>query len=139
VPIIDAYAFTLRYAGKIYTPGIVTKYWDSMQSSDGHIYYEGGRRRHGHAVPRRYLSQRPWVEILTWNDFDESYMMPMDDFGKYNDWDFRSGSPTVLGYAELLRYYIAWFRTAAQLYNETLQWRTQLWHCRRYCTIYGRL
>lgn len=47
----------------------------------------------------------PWIEILTWNDFNKSYLMPMDDFEKYHDWGFPIGfTKPSLGYAELLRY-----------------------------------
>jgi glucan endo-1,3-alpha-glucosidase len=116
VPIIDAYASSLSHAGKIYMPGIVTKYWGSMQSSNGNIYYEW---RGGEGMDTQWRAaisaNVPWVEILTWNDFNESYMMPMDDIEKYNDWGFPVGfTKSSLGYAELLRYYIAWFRTGVQ-------------------------
>lgn len=116
VPIIDAYASSLNQADKIYMPGIVTKYWGSIQSSNGNIYYEW---RGGAGMEAQWraaiAADAPWVEILTWNDFNESYMMPMDDFEKYYDWGFPRGfTKPSLGYAELLRYYIAWFRTGVQ-------------------------
>jgi glucan endo-1,3-alpha-glucosidase len=116
VPVIGAYQKALSAAGKVYMPLLITKYWGSAQPSNGNIYYEwqGGRGMNDQwrgAIDAGV----PWVEIGTWNDPNESYMMPMDDFALQNP---GAGMPAgwwkpSFGYAELLRYYIAWFRTGA--------------------------
>jgi len=116
IPIMNAYTSALNAVGKVYMPGINTKYWGSIQSNNGNIYFEwqGGASmdaQWGAAITNNV----PWVEILTWNDFNESYMMPMDDFEKYFNWRFPTGfTKPSLGYAEMLRYYIAWFRTGVR-------------------------
>ena len=116
VPIINSYASSLGRIGKVYMAGIFAKYWGSVQSSNGNIYYEW---KGGSGMDAQWqaaiTSGTPWVEILTWNDFNESYIMPMDDFEKYCPWGFPAGfTKSSLGYAELLRYYIAWFRTGVR-------------------------
>jgi glucan endo-1,3-alpha-glucosidase len=116
VPIINSYASSLGKIGKAYMPGIVAKYWGSVQNTNGNIYYEW---QGGSGMDAQWqaaiTSGAPWVEILTWNDFNESYIMPMDDFEKYCPWGFPTGfTKSSLGYAELLRYYIAWFRTGVR-------------------------
>jgi len=116
IPIMNAHTSALNAAGKIYMPGINTKYWGSIQSTNGNIYYEwqGGSQMDAQ-WQAAITNNAPWVEILTWNDFNESYMMPMDDFEKYHDWGLPIGfTKPSLGYAEMLRYYIAWFRTGVR-------------------------
>jgi glucan endo-1,3-alpha-glucosidase len=116
VPLMNAYTSALNAFGKVFMLGINTKYWGSAQPTNGNIYYEwqGGANmdaQWGAAVTNNV----PWVEILTWNDPNESYMMPMDDFEKYNNWgNARGWWKPSFGYAEMLRYYIAWFRTGVR-------------------------
>ncbi len=116
VPVINAYAAAETAVNQIFLSGIITKYWGSGQPTNGNIYYEwqGGAQmdaQWGAAI----ADNVPWVEILTWNDFHESYMMPMDDFEKYFNWGFPTGfTKPSIGYAEMLRYYIAWFRTGVR-------------------------
>jgi hypothetical protein len=72
--------------------GMIDKYWGSMQSSNGNIYYEW-RDGEGMDTQRAAISANvPWVEILTWNDFNGSYMTPMDDFKNTVIGDFWSSS-----------------------------------------------
>ena len=117
IPIIDDYAKALAAVGKISMPLMITKYWGARQPSNGNIYYEwqGGQSMDGQ-WQAAITAGVPWVEIGTWNDPNESYMMPIDDFALYNP---GAGVPAgwckpAFGYAELLRYYIAWFRTGSK-------------------------
>jgi Glycosyl hydrolase family 71 len=110
------YAASLANVNKIYMASILGKYWGSIQSTNGNIYFDfHGGADMGAQWEAAITANVPWVEILTWNDPNESYMMPMDDFEKYNDWGLPLGfiKPSF-GYAEMLRYYIAWFRTGVQ-------------------------
>jgi glucan endo-1,3-alpha-glucosidase len=111
--------------------GAVAKYWGARQPTNGNIYFEWQGGAGIDAQWKAIIADNvPWVELITWNDFNESYIMPMDDFEKYNDWGQPLGwwKPTF-GYAELLRYYIAWFKTGAQptITNDSIFWfyRTQ--------------
>ena len=64
------------------------------------------------------IEQKPeWVEIVTWNDFSESYVCPVASSARSDDrsvpaW-LRSRSSHA-GYLELSRYYIEWFKTGRQ-------------------------
>lgn len=62
--------------------------------------------------------QKPeWVMMLTWNDYNESYIIPVDDLHKY-----RNGTgdapygwyKSMAGLDELNRYYIQWYKTGVQ-------------------------
>ena len=60
--------------------------------------------------------QKPdWVIMLTWNDFNESYVQPVDDYRKYAN---GTGQKIPLGWYkpqagmdELNRYYVQWYKT----------------------------
>lgn len=115
----EAFAVACKAAGILWGASPFLTYWGSVQITLGRRYYEfqGGI---GMDVQMRSIinTQDPeWIEVLTWNDFNESYMMPIDDFTKYNP----GGTGVPLGwykdhrgFAELLRYYIQWFKTGVQ-------------------------
>lgn len=87
-------------------------------STNGTFYeHEGGR---GLELQWQsiYKIQKPdWVMILTWNDYNESYILPIDDYRKYkND---TAEAPlgwykSMVGLNELNRYYIQWYKTGEQ-------------------------
>jgi glucan endo-1,3-alpha-glucosidase len=104
-----SYARALKAANKLFLAGYYPFYWGSEQTNSGRRYYEyeGGK---GTAAQWESIikAQDPsWVEITTWNDFAESYLVaPQDD---------RTGlyKPHT-AFMELNRYYIAWFKTGVQ-------------------------
>lgn len=83
-------------------------------------YYEHGG---GKGLERQWQSvlnvQSPeWVMLLTWNDYNESYIEPVDDYKKYRN-GTASGAPLgwyqpMTGLAELNRYYIQWYKTGVR-------------------------
>lgn len=87
-------------------------------SRNGKYYEHAG----GKGLEEQWLSiikvQKPeWVMMLTWNDYNESYIEPVDDYKKYDN-----GSPqaplgwykSMAGLDELNRYYIQWYKTGTQ-------------------------
>jgi hypothetical protein len=104
-----SYARALKAAGKLFLAGYYPFYWGSEQPTAGRRYYEyeGGK---GTAVQWESIikEQDPsWVEIATWNDFNESYLVApaADQTGFYKP---------HAAFMELNRYYIAWFKTGIQ-------------------------
>ena len=68
------------------------------------------------------LEQQPnWVEIVTWNDFNESYICPVAPPTLSKSGSVPKAAPSDLqsrsshaGYLELGRYYIEWYKTGKQ-------------------------
>ncbi len=104
----EAYARALSAAGKLFLAGYYPFYWGSRQTTVGRRYYEyqGGL---GTDVQWRSIIevQDPeWVEIVTWNDFTESYLIaPSDDLDHFYK--------PHLAFIALDKYYIQWFKTGA--------------------------
>jgi glucan endo-1,3-alpha-glucosidase len=105
----EAYARALGAAGKLFLAGYYTLYWGALQSSAGRRYFE---YRGGLGTERQWRSiiavQDPsWVEIVTWNDPNESYLIaPADDPEGFHK--------PHLAFAELNRYFIAWFKSGVR-------------------------
>jgi glucan endo-1,3-alpha-glucosidase len=105
----EAYARALGAAGKLFLAGYYPFYWGAFQSSAGRRYFE---YRGGLGTERQWRSiiavQDPsWVEIVTWNDPNESYLIaPADDPDGFHK--------PHLAFAELNRYFIAWFKSGVR-------------------------
>jgi glucan endo-1,3-alpha-glucosidase len=95
-------------------------YWGSKQKNAGRRYFE---YKGGEGIAEQWKSiielQKPeWVELVTWNDWDEgSYFSPMDDINKY--WPCLSHRElgfykTHKGFAQLNKYYISWYKSGQQ-------------------------
>jgi len=107
-----AYAKAMKDVGKLCMASYSPHYWGFRQPP-GRRYFEtqGGE---GTAVQwRAIIEARPqWVEIVTWNDFNESsWVSPVANPGQY----FRElRAPfrhSHAGYLELSKYYIRWYKT----------------------------
>lgn len=120
------YASALSSAGKTFMASFSPYYWGAYQTSAGRRNYN---ERGGKGMSEQFAaiqSANPdWMEIVTWNDWAESYMMPIDDFTKYFTWGYcmqnSAGNCIPTGWyqdhrgmAELVRYYIQWFKTGVQ-------------------------
>ncbi len=91
-------------------------------------YYEHGG---GKGLELQWQSimevQKPeWVMILTWNDCNESYIEPVDDYRNYTN-GTPKGAPfgwykSMAGLDELNRYYIQWYKTGVkpEITNDSL-------------------
>ena len=114
----EAYAKFVRDVEKIYMAPLSPYYW-GMKQSGGRRYYEyqGGE---GIAVQWESIisKQNPqWVEITTWNDFNESYICPLSNDEQahyYMDFLPRGFLKPHVGYLELSKYYIEWYKTGTK-------------------------
>lgn len=109
VAVNEAYARALTAAGKLFMAGYYPFYWGSQQTTAGRRYYE---YRGGLGTDAQWRSiitvQDPeWVEIVTWNDLNESYLIaPSDDPGNFYK--------PHLAFVALDKYYIRWFKSGAR-------------------------
>jgi len=103
-------------AGKPFMATFAPTYWGCVQTTLARRYYEsqGGE---GTAMQWNSIitNQPDWVEICTWNDFNEStYVSPVDNPGQYFP---NIASPyrySHAGYLELTKYYINWYKSGQQ-------------------------
>ncbi|MDR3709877.1 MAG: endo-1,3-alpha-glucanase family glycosylhydrolase [Capsulimonadaceae bacterium] len=105
-----SYVKAAREAHKLVMASYTPFYWGAGQP--GRRYYE---THGGFGVERQWMSiiatQPDFVEIVTWNDFNETYITPVDDPGKYEGGlRFPVRHPHA-GYLELSRYFIEWYKT----------------------------
>lgn len=112
-----AYAQVLREAGKVCMCSFSPMYWGSAQP-DRRYYETCG----GEGIELQWKSiiqhQPDWVEIVTWNDFSESYICPVTTSGRSAAGRPTQSTPAYLksksshaGYLELSRYYMEWYKT----------------------------
>jgi len=110
------YTLAVHSAGKIFMAGVTPHYWGCKQPSIDRRYFEfdGGEgiSLQWHTV---IASQPDWVEIVTWNDFNESsYISPVEDPGQYFDGVVTPHRYSHKGYFELSKHYIAWFKNGRE-------------------------
>lgn len=136
--LLEKQSKALRKAGKAWMTTLSFHYWWGSSRSvpvewlwmpgraenpnaptNGKYFEHGG----GKGLEMQWKSimeiQKPqWVMILTWNDYNESYIEPIDDYKKYPN-GTASGAPLgwykrMIGLDELNRYYIQWYKTGVQ-------------------------
>ena len=116
-----AYAKVLREAGKICMCSFSPMYWGAAQPP-GRRYFETCGGEGTELQWKSILEQQPnWVEIVTWNDFNESYICPVAPPTLSKSGSAPKAAPSDLqsrsshaGYLELGRYYIEWYKTGKQ-------------------------
>ena len=107
-----AYAKVLREAGKLCMCSYTPMYWGAAQP--GRRYYETCGGEGTELQWKSIIQEQPdWVEIVTWNDFNESYICPVDPARRPAPPYVKSKSSHA-GYLELCRYYIEWYKTGRQ-------------------------
>jgi len=113
----QAYSQACRAAGKLFMAGYSPSYWGAAWPSfTGRPYYEtqGGE---GTITEWQWIiaNQPDWVELTTWNDFNEStYSSPV-----YNPEQYENELATVhrychAGYLALSKHYITWYKTGQE-------------------------
>jgi len=108
------YSQAAKTAGKLFMAGCNPTYWGNSQKSTGRCYFE---TQGGNGIDRQWswiLTNQPdWVEIVTWNDFNEStYISPVDDPAKYEGCGLDTPRRNShAGYLELTKRYISWYKT----------------------------
>lgn len=115
-PANSNYIRAVHGCGKLVMAGITPHYWGSVQYSLGRRYYETDG---GEGLIMQWLSlianQPDWVEICTWNDFNEStYVSPVDNPEAYESQLQTPHRYSHKGYLELSKRYIAWFKSGQQ-------------------------
>ena len=107
-----AYARVLREAGKVCMCSFSPMYWGAAQPD--RRYYETCGGEGTELQWRSIIREQPdWVEIVTWNDFSESYICPIASSGQSVPSYLKSRSSHA-GYLELSRYYMEWYKTGHQ-------------------------
>jgi glucan endo-1,3-alpha-glucosidase len=115
-----AYARVLHEAGKVCMCSFTPMYWGAAQP--GRRYYETCGGEGVELQWKSILREQPdWVEIVTWNDFNESYICPVIAPGQSDGTRPTKRIPDCLksrsshaGYLELSRYYMEWYRSGRQ-------------------------
>ena len=107
-----AYAKVLREAGTVCMCSFSPMYWGSVQPD--RRYYETCGGEGTELQWKSIIQQQPdWVEIVTWNDFGESYICPVDASG-HSVPSYLQSKSSHAGYLELSRYYIEWYKAGRQ-------------------------
>lgn len=107
------YTLAAQQAGKISMASVTPHYWGCAQPTLGRRYFEfdGGE---GMALQWQSIitNQPDWVEIVTWNDFNEStYVSPVGDPGQYFSGVATPRRYCHAGFLELSKRYISWYKT----------------------------
>lgn len=102
--------------GKLVMACMAPHYWGNVQTTLGRRYYETDG---GEGLTMEWLSlianQPDWVEICTWNDFNEStYISPVDNPETYESQLQTPHRYSHNGYLELSKRYITWFKSGQQ-------------------------
>ncbi len=120
---------SLMKAAGLGTMGSVTpQYWGSRQVSAGRRYmeYDGGEGLAAQWNSIINVQKPDWVEMFTWNDFDEAtYMSPIDDISKYFPYlqvpalDYYKCHAGAL---KLNQYFVNWYKSGAKpaIQNDSL-------------------
>jgi glucan endo-1,3-alpha-glucosidase len=96
------------------------QYWGSKQTSVGRHYmeYNGGEGLAAQWNSIINVQKPDWVEMFTWNDFDEAtYFSPIDDVNKY--WPYLAHAApgfykSHAGALALNQYYVNWFKSGTK-------------------------
>jgi glucan endo-1,3-alpha-glucosidase len=113
LPSTDAFASITAANNKIYIAPIAAQFWAAISPSAGRRYYEysggAGIQAMWNDVINTQKPQPQWVEIITWNDFSESYETPATSDAVY-PW---STTPRI-AFTPINAYYAQWYKTGVQ-------------------------
>jgi glucan endo-1,3-alpha-glucosidase len=107
------YNLAVHQAGKIFMASASPSYWGCVQTGIGRRYFEDDGGEGTITQWQSIIANQPdWVEITTWNDFNEStYVSPVVDPGQYESQFSTPHRYSHAGYLELTKRYIAWYKT----------------------------
>jgi glucan endo-1,3-alpha-glucosidase len=110
------YTLAVHSVQKVFMASVSPHYWGCAQPSLGRRYFENDGGEGIVLQWRSIIANQPdWVEIVTWNDWNEStYVCPIDDPGL-----FFVGAQTPrrychAGYFELSKHYISWYKNGVE-------------------------
>jgi glucan endo-1,3-alpha-glucosidase len=108
------YTKAVQAAGKLSMASVTPTYWGCQQTTLGRRYFEFDG---GEGLIQQWsaimTNQPDWVEIVTWNDFEESYISPVDDPGQYFSELAVPHRYSHAGYFQLSKQFINWYKTGA--------------------------
>jgi len=132
LPSSEGYANVAHGAGAVYMAPVVPQFWAMTDTGGGRRYYEynGGQGIRNMWMDAINTSHPEWVEIPTWNDFNEaSYSAPIDDPNKYPNSNFLyTGATgfyhTHIGFTNLMTYFIQWYKngSAPAITKDSIYW-----------------
>lgn len=107
------YTKAVHQSGKLSMASVTPTYWGYQQIALGRRYFEF---QGGEGLIQQWsaviTNQPDWVEIVTWNDFNEStYVSPVDDPGRYFGELATPYRYSHAGYLELSKRFITWYKT----------------------------
>ncbi len=110
------YTRAVHEAGKVFMASVTPHYWGCSQREAGRRYFEfdacEGLALQWHSIIE---AQPDWVEIVTWNDWNEStYVAPTDDPGKYLSVLRSPRRNSHAAYLEFSKRYIEWYKTGKE-------------------------
>jgi glucan endo-1,3-alpha-glucosidase len=110
------YALAVHQAGKIFMGSVSPSYWGFNQPSIGRRYFEFDGGEGTISQWQSIIANPPdWVEITTWNDFNEStYISPVANPSQYEQQVQTPVRYSHAGFLELSKQYIAWYKTGRQ-------------------------
>ena len=110
------YAVALHQAGTTFMGSYCPHYWGNSQPSNGRRYFETDGGEGTILQWTSILADQPdWVNLVTWNDFNEStYSSPVDNPGQYFSQLTTPYRYCHAGYLELSKHYIAWYKTGQE-------------------------
>ena len=105
-----AYTRVMKEAGKVVMASFTPYYWGQAQPDRRYFETEGGK---GMATQWEGIikDQPNWVEIVTWNDFNETYLTPIVNPEQYFKELAIPRRYNHAGYYELCKYYIQWYKS----------------------------
>jgi glucan endo-1,3-alpha-glucosidase len=109
----SSYGQACQNAGKLFMAGCSPSYWGNSQTATGRTYFEsqGGE---GTISQWNWIiqNQPDWVEIPTWNDFNEgTYISPLFNPEQYESQVTTPHRYCHAGYLELMKRYISWYKS----------------------------
>ncbi|HLH56779.1 MAG TPA: endo-1,3-alpha-glucanase family glycosylhydrolase [Verrucomicrobiae bacterium] len=118
------YTAAVHAANKVSMASVSPHYWGCVQSTLGRRYFESdgaeGLAQQWNSI---IATQPDWVELVTWNDWNEStYLCPIDDPGVYFTGVASPRRYTHSGYLEFCKHFISWFKNGNEpaLNHDTL-------------------
>jgi glucan endo-1,3-alpha-glucosidase len=107
------YCLVVHQAGKLFMANATPNYWGDLQTNVGRRYFETDG---GEGIDTQWQSiianQPDWVDLVTWNDFNEStYFSPVNNPGQYEPQFSTPYRYCHAGYLELTKRYISWYKT----------------------------
>jgi glucan endo-1,3-alpha-glucosidase len=102
-------AKALHDSKKIYMAQYMPYYWAVCHPARQYVEYQGGRGMHNTWTSIIKKQNPEIVQLVTWNDYSESTYIQPTRIPETKHRGIRS--MPHLGYYELLKYYVSWYRT----------------------------